>query len=115
MVKLSAVLKPNDTCVAAMSLSIDRGTHTTLSPLRWSLCDDAQAAAADHRDQPVDVLCLQLLHQSPGHVDLFDHLVFVDSADVERVDAGRLAKETRAVRVQVLDQIGLRVTRPPSG
>ena len=37
MVKLSALLKPNDTMVAAMSFSIDRGTHTVLSPLRWSL------------------------------------------------------------------------------
>ena len=37
IVKLSALLKPKDTMVAAMSFSIDRGTHTVLSPLRWSL------------------------------------------------------------------------------
>ena len=37
MVKLRAVLKPKDTDVAAMSFSIDRGTHTALSPLRCSL------------------------------------------------------------------------------
>ncbi len=37
IVKLSALLKPNETEVAAMSFSIDRGTHTTLSPFLWSL------------------------------------------------------------------------------
>ena len=37
LVKLKAVLKPKDTAVAAMSFSIERGTHTALSPLRWSL------------------------------------------------------------------------------
>ncbi len=37
IVKLRALLKPNDTIVAAMSFSIDRGTHTTLRPFLWSL------------------------------------------------------------------------------
>ena len=37
MVKLSALLKPKDTAVAAMSFSMDLGTHTALSPLRCSL------------------------------------------------------------------------------
>ena len=37
MVKLSALLKPKETAVAAMSFSIDRGTQTVWSPLRWSL------------------------------------------------------------------------------
>ena len=32
MVKLSALLNPKDTMVAAMSFSIERGTHTVLSP-----------------------------------------------------------------------------------
>ncbi len=35
--KLSALLKPKETAVAAMSFSIDRGTQTVWSPFLWSL------------------------------------------------------------------------------
>ena len=61
------------------------------------------------------VLRLQPRQQLVGQVDLLDHLVFVHPADVERVDPGRLAEETRAVRIQVLDQLGAEGHQPAIG
>ena len=106
MVKLSALLKPKDTAVAAMSFSIDRGMQTVFSPLRCSLWRMLDPAAADDGNQRVDLFRLQLFQQIVGHVEFLDHLVFVDPADMERVDPGRLAQDPAAGRIQVLDQLG---------
>ena len=53
----------------------------------------------------VDLFRLQPGQQLIGQVHFLDHLVLVDPADVERIDPGRLAQETAAGRVQVLDQL----------
>ena len=79
------------------------------------LVHDGQAAAADDRYQGIDVLCLQPAQELVGQVDFLDHLVFVHPADVERVDPGRLAQETRGGRVQVRDQLGAEGQQPAFG
>ena len=95
---------------------LDRARHAhRVEPLAVELVQDAQAAAADDRDQCVDVFRLQLLQQLVGHVDFFDHVVFVHLADVERVDPGRLAEQARGGRVQALDQLRAEGQQPAVG
>ena len=69
------------------------------------LVEDGHPASADDRDQTVDPFRVKLLEQLVGQVCLFDHVVFVDRADVERIDEGRLAEDAPGVRVEVLREL----------
>ena len=76
---------------------------------------DAQPAASDDGDHGVDLLLAKRGQQLIGLVHFLDHAVLVHPADVERVDPGRLAQETPAGRVEVLDQRRAEGHEPASG
>ena len=94
---------------------LDRPGHADrVEPLAVELVEDAQSAAPDDGDQRIDLSAFSR-PGVVGHVDFLDHLVFVDPADVKRIDPGRLAQETAAGRIEVLDQLGAERHQPAVG
>ncbi len=100
MVKLSAVLKPKDTRVVAMSFSTSSGIHTDVESLGVQLVENAQALVAHHGNQAVDFLLPAALQQLIGQVHFLDHVVFVNPADMERIDPGCLPEHAAGSGIQ---------------
>jgi hypothetical protein len=73
-------------------------------PLPVEFVQDAQAAPSHHRDQRVDTLRLELVEHLTGEIGCLGHPVVVDSPHVEGVDAGGVAEESRARRIDVLEE-----------
>ena len=79
------------------------------------LVENAQPPAANDGDHGIDPLCLQLLKQLIGHVHFLNHVVFIDRADMKRIDPARLAQDAPACRIQALDQLGAEGHQPAIG
>ena len=54
----------------------------------------------------IDIFRLQPFQQFIGHVHFFNHVVFIDLADMKRIDPGRLAQDTPGGGIQVFNQLG---------
>ncbi len=91
------------------------GNADRVEPFAVELVHDAQPPAAHDGNQRVDPFRLQPPEQLIRHVHFLDHFVFVDLADMKRIDAGRLAQDATGSRVQVLDQLRAERNQPALG